>query len=162
MKHKSLNIRLGQTPRISPAFSIREIFAGFHRAGSQKKERDYKQNREQVKFLQLYNTEPFITVSATVGYIAASTKAFSFDGNSAEISSNVNMYAPFSIHSFLKVLCSTTKCLRRSFNVEVKYFHRSTITFTGHTTERKAKSQRINVLLNFRLNSLRQVHRALI
>lgn len=113
------------------------------------------QNREQVKFLQLYNTEPFITVSATAEYIAASTKAFSFDGNPAEISSNVNMYAPFSIHSFLKVLCSTTKCLRRSFNVEVKYFHRSTITFTGHTTERKAKSQRINVLLNFRLNSLR-------
>lgn len=31
MKQKSLNIRLGQTPRISPAFSIKEIFAGFAR-----------------------------------------------------------------------------------------------------------------------------------
>lgn len=65
------------------------------------------QDREQVKFLRLYNTGPFITVSATMGYTVAFTKAFSFDGNPAEISSNVNMYAPFSTHSFLNVFMYT-------------------------------------------------------
>jgi len=40
-----------------------------------------------VKFFRLYNTGLFIMVE----YIAASTKAFSFDGNPTEISSNVNM-----------------------------------------------------------------------
>lgn len=110
-----------------------------------------------MKFL-LYNTGPFITVGATARYIAASTEAFSFDGNPAEISSNVNMYASLSIHSFLKVLCSLTKCLRRPFNVKIKYFHHSTVTFTGHTAEQKAKSQTINVLLKYRLNFLQQVH----
>lgn len=114
-----------------------------------------------MKFL-FYNTEPFITVSATAGYIAASTKAFSFDGYPVEISSNVNMYASFSIHSFLKALCSLTRCLRRPFNVKVKYFHRNTVTFTGHAIERKARSQRINILLRFKLNPPRQIHCALI
>lgn len=79
---------------------------------------------EQVKFLRLYNTRPFITVSTTAGYIAASTKAFSFDGDPAEISSNVNMYAPFSIYSFLKVLYHAVKRLHRPFNVGFKYFYR--------------------------------------
>lgn len=84
--------------------------------------------REQVKFLRLYNTGPFITVSATTGYIVASAEAFSLDGISAEISSNVNMYAPSSIYSVLKVLCFIAQCLRRPFNDEIKYFHRAPIT----------------------------------
>lgn len=93
-------------------------------------------DREQVKFLWLYNTRPFITVSATTGYIAVSTKAFSLDGNLAEISPNVNMYVTSSIRSFLKVLCSNAKCLRRPFNVEIKYFHRGAITPIDHIGER--------------------------
>jgi len=111
--------------------------------------------RRQVKFLRLNNTGPFITA----GYIAVSTKAFSFDKNPIEISSNVNMlFSRFTL--FLKyyapLLNVYVDLLTSKSNIFIKVPLLSWIT-------KNQRPQGINVLLKFRLNcAFREVHYALI